>query len=160
VEALSDATGYTLTATRRGDFIALMQDWGVVDRVYTGGYGILGTTGDVPVKKIVVVFTTEEQQINQYVTSAGEVYLSSVTHATPGELRVMAHVGPLILDDPARANDLGTYVDTIVLTTLYSLSHDEERVRGEIHGPGSKLDSVLQETHRQGIRFFSLSRDE
>lgn len=157
ITASSSVEGYTLSIKNKKELVNLLSEWGVYGKTFNGGYGLLGGTGNNPVTKINVYFVDQIQPINQFVTQEGEVYMSSVTKASGGELSVFIHLGKFVLDNPEYNNELWRQFDYLFLTTVYNLANRETRL-GQNNAPNSPLQKYLTEKNQNSTQFFNLVR--
>lgn len=94
ISAVSDIPGYTVSVNNEEELIRILKSWGVYGKSYGASSFASGSTGAVPLKKIVLHMTDKVQQANKYSTDGTNktVYSSSYGNFSPGQLDVYIQV--------------------------------------------------------------------
>lgn len=117
IEVRSDVAGYSLELDEEKRLIELFKSWGVFDREYEGSFTVEGGTNGVPVKKVIIKLTDQQQKANFFVNSIDEVYSSSVFTASPGEITAIIHLS----EDKLNDSDGGNYLRTNLFSSFNNL---------------------------------------
>lgn len=155
ITASSQVTGYSVKIENKKELIDLLKSWGTFGKNYESQNE--GSTQKQPVENIGVILTSTEQSGKSgvlYKNTDGTTYLSSDLKISPKTLDVYVYISKEILNDSSK--NLGAYINTTFISTLYKQTHDIQLTKTNISQRNEEIADLLKSLYSKNSIYFSV----